>query len=61
MARDEKAALPPLPPKATGKPKRDGYRQQHGVIVICDGEEEQKRVYEGLAALAGAKLKVVAT
>jgi hypothetical protein len=34
------------------------YRQQYGVIVLCEGEEHQQEVYEKLARM-GYKLKVV--
>lgn len=34
------------------------YKEQYGVIVICDGEADQKEVYEKLLAM-GYKLKVV--
>lgn len=34
------------------------YRQQYGVIIICDGEHHQQTVYENLAK-QGFKLKVV--
>lgn len=34
------------------------YRQQFGVIVVCDGERHQERVYNQLRA-RGLKCKVV--
>lgn len=34
------------------------YKQQYGVVVICKNEEEQKVIYERLAA-QGLTLKVV--
>ena len=34
------------------------YRQQYGVIVICEDEGHQKRVFKELSAM-GLKLKVV--
>jgi len=42
-------------------PGRNGfkYRQQYGVIVICDDERHQERVYNRLHA-RGLKCKVVA-
>lgn len=36
------------------------YKQQYGVIVICETEEEQKKVFEELRQ-KGLKLKVVTT
>ena len=39
-----------------------GYRQQWGVIVICDGEADQIEKYEELRAkYPGRKIKVVTT
>lgn len=36
------------------------YKPQYGVIVICESEEEQKKVFEELKS-KGMKLKVVTT
>ena len=36
------------------------YKQQYGVIVICENEEEQKKVFQELQE-QGKKLKVVTT
>jgi hypothetical protein len=36
------------------------YKQQYGVIVICENEEEQKKVFQELHE-QGKKLKVVTT
>ena len=36
------------------------YKQQYGVIVICENEDEQKKVFEELQK-QGKKLKVVTT
>lgn len=44
-----------------GSPARSAqfkYRQRFGVIVVCDGERDQRRVYERLRR-EGLKLKVV--
>lgn len=60
MAVDTRKPLPPLPPGAPGRPKGTRYRQQYGVIVICDHEEHQARVYNDLRA-RGATLRVVVT
>jgi hypothetical protein len=37
-----------LEPPAGG-PGNDGYSEQYGVIVVCEGEEQQAAVYEALA------------
>jgi hypothetical protein len=34
------------------------YKNQYGVVVLCNDEDEQKRIYESLLEL-GLKLKVV--
>lgn len=34
------------------------YKEQHGVIVICKNEEEQKRIYDLLKS-QGLTVKVV--
>ncbi len=36
------------------------YKPQYGVIVICENEEEQKKVFQELQE-QGKKLKVVTT
>jgi hypothetical protein len=41
--------LPPLPVKAPGRPGSPRYREQYGVIVICESENHQRLVYEALA------------
>lgn len=44
-------------------PSRDSnfhYQEQYGVIVMCDGETEQQRVYEQLQSM-GYECRVVAT
>jgi len=61
MENQDKGALPPLPPKSTGKPKGKPYKEQFGVIVVCPDEQAQRSVYEGLKAVVGSKLKVVTT
>ena len=40
--------------------KQFNYKQQYGVIVICETEEEQIKMFEELKA-KGFKLKVVTT
>jgi hypothetical protein len=34
------------------------YKPQYGVVVVCDDEKHQQKIYEQLAKL-GLKLKVV--
>lgn len=41
-------------------PVKTTYREQYGVIVVCDGERDQKRVYDRLKS-EGLKCKVVVT
>ncbi len=43
-----------------GEGSAQGYEEQYGVIVMCDGEEEQAAVYDKLRAL-GYTCKVVTT
>lgn len=52
--------LPPLAPGSPGKPKGNRYREQFGVIVICQNEQHQKTVYEALK-LEHPMVKVVRT
>ena len=40
--------------------KQFNYKQQYGVIVICETEEEQIKMFDELRA-KGLKLKVVTT
>lgn len=40
------------------KKKQFNYKEQYGVIVICENEEKQKAVFEELQK-KGLKLKVV--
>lgn len=46
--------------RASIDPKNPGYREQYGVIVLCESEAHQRAVYERLHA-AGHKLRVVTT
>lgn len=54
--------LADLTPKTTGdtEPPPSAYREQYGVIVICQDEAEQEAVYNQLAA-EGFNCKVVVT
>lgn len=45
------------PPKTPGR-NRFKYREQYGVIVLCDGERRQARAYNALRR-AGYRCKVV--
>lgn len=40
--------------------KQFNYKPQYGVIVICENEDEQKKLFEELQK-QGKKLKVVTT
>ncbi len=51
---------PRQPRRANIDPKNPGYREQYGVIVLCDDEAHQKTIYERLAS-QGLKLRVVCT
>lgn len=60
-------ALPPLPAAppvdrepGTGDVPESNYREQHAVMVVCDGEAHQREVYDRLMAL-GYNCKVVVT
>lgn len=55
-----KDALPPLPadaPCATNF----RYREQHGVVLVCEDEAAQIRLYEALNDIKKTKIKVVVT
>ncbi|MBI4798247.1 MAG: hypothetical protein HY794_05850 [Desulfarculus sp.] len=52
--------LGPLDDSPPAPPADNRYKEQYGVIVICDGEAHQKEVYEALAA-QGYKCRVVVT
>lgn len=44
------------------RPKKPGYREQHGVIVICRGALDQAAIYRKLQReLKGREIKVVVT
>ena len=47
-------------PGSPERPEPDRYREQYGVIVICDDECHQREVYADLEP-RGWKLKVVVT
>ncbi len=51
---------PRQPRRASIDPKNPGYREQYGVIVLCESEAHQRAVYERLHA-DGHKLRVVTT
>ncbi|MGN7832675.1 hypothetical protein ACTJI2_13795 [Pseudoxanthomonas sp. 22568] len=49
-------------PRAAGKtPGRNGYRykQQFGIVVVCDDEQAQQRAFERLKRAGFNKLRVV--
>jgi penicillin V acylase-like amidase (Ntn superfamily) len=39
---------------------KNGYKEQYGVIIVCKGEKDQKKLYEELNE-RGLKCKVVVT
>ena len=54
-----KRARRPLP-GSPERPEPDRYREQYGVIVICDDEPHQRQVFEALRP-RGWRLRVVVT
>lgn len=48
-------------PAARKSPGRNGYRykQQFGIVVICDNERDQARAYARLQRIGFRKLRVV--
>lgn len=57
MTPKNKKKVDPVTPADEAK---NGYKEQYGVIVICQGEKEQKKVYNELHN-RGFKCKVVVT
>ncbi|WP_062237007.1 hypothetical protein [Aureimonas sp. N4] len=55
------AMPPPLPPTAPGRPAKDRYREQYGIVLVCPNEEDQAKLYEAFEALRSCKIKVVVT
>lgn len=55
-----KDALPPLPAGAPGVPTFK-YREQFGVVLVCEDEAAQMRLYEALKDIKTSKIKVVVT
>ena len=53
--------LPPLDPRAPGRPENERYKEQFGIVIICADASEQAQIYEALRVLGGCKLKVVVT
>lgn len=51
----------PARERALKTPGRNGYRyrQQFGIVVICDNEDEQARAYARLQRAGFKKLRVV--
>lgn len=44
----------------TAKKPKSAYREQYGIIILCDDETHQQRLYEKLKK-GGHKLRVVVT
>ena len=59
MKSTQRRAPRPLP-GSPERPEPDRYREQYGVIVICENERHQREVFETLKP-RGWKLKVVVT
>lgn len=57
---NDERTLPPLPEEAPGRPVKERYREQFGVIVLCADEAEHRVVYERLIA-QGFRCRVVRT
>lgn len=53
--------LPPLPEGAPGRPKAPRYREQYGVILVCQDEAAQRLLFEALEQIRACKIKVVVT
>ena len=53
-------AAPTEQPDGADEPGGDGYKEQYGVIVICNDATHQERVYNELIA-AGHNCRVVVT
>ncbi|MDY0136366.1 MAG: ParB/Srx family N-terminal domain-containing protein [Thiomicrospira sp.] len=47
-------------PEGPAQPPENNYKEQYGVVVICDGERDQERVFSKLQK-EGYKVKVVTT
>ncbi|MCJ2874776.1 hypothetical protein JUM41_11070 [Rhizobium pusense] len=52
--------LPPLPKSSPGKNKFS-YKPQWGVILVCESESDQAKLYDALSAIRTCKIKVVVT
>lgn len=52
-----------LPPLAKSSPGMNDYKYkpQCGVILVCENEGEQAKLYEALSAIRQSKIKVVVT
>ncbi len=53
--------LPPLPPNAQKAPAPNRYREQYGVILVCEDEAAQVRLYDALSDIRKSRIKVVVT
>lgn len=60
MALSDEIEKPELPEKSPGKPKKNPYKKQFGVIVLAEDEERQKALFEAFRSL-GLKCRVVNT
>ena len=53
--------LPKLPNGSVRRPPAGRYREQYGIILVCEDEATQARIYDGLRLLGGCRIKVVST
>lgn len=60
LKASEQIPLPELPAKAPGKPPKERYREQYGVLTTFKNEAEQKAAFDQLKGL-GFKCKVLCT
>lgn len=57
----KKEVLPPLPDNAPGIPAGNRYKNQYGIVLVCQDEQAQINLYNALEGLRSTKIKVVVT
>lgn len=57
----KKEILPPLPDNAPGIPVGNRYKNQYGIVLVCQDEQAQINLYNALEGLRSTKIKVVVT
>jgi hypothetical protein len=60
LKTSKKLEPPELPVGTPGRPQKERYKEQYGVIVVLLSEEDQRIAYDQLQAL-GHKCRVVTT